>query len=481
MQITYSLFRNSRVVTRRRGVVGCTKAIAFVSGLLALSFAPAALSQDEPTEGPTDQETEALALLNALRADPAGEGVAIAGLRRNAFDIPAYVDLGMFTDEMLAYEPLPPIVFNLKLLESARNHSRYMAAHGQGHGEEPGRLHFTGERFADRAMHVGYDYRSISENVFVAGESVHQSHVAFVIDWGWEHDEGGMQAGRGHRANMLSPRFIEGGIAVVPWKEDAASGGRDLLSVTHALAVPRTLARFVGGVVYVDENRNRRYDAGEGIGGVTITASDGSEATTWDSGAYTLELAGPDAVTIRAEHQTMFREIELGRSHDNAGFDWVLPARIYEDKIETLVAAWHAVDEGNEKMRRHGAISLFLAAQENVVPEALAEEVVAITAGIAEQIAEDHQAVIEQLFHGDPEASRQIIRDHNEPYRGTELRDWSRDAEYVRMSLLMVERLHAISEDDVVGRRQELRRIYRMRGSIVDPGLRALLDEVISR
>jgi uncharacterized lipoprotein NlpE involved in copper resistance len=54
---------------------------------------------------------------------------------------------------------------------------------------------------------------------------------------------------------------------------------------------------FLTGVVYNDANRNGGYDAGEGLGGVTVTANNGASTTSFATGGYTLELA-PGTYTV---------------------------------------------------------------------------------------------------------------------------------------------------------------------------------------
>lgn len=447
-------------------------------GLLLIVLCSGVAVQAQHAGGPTGEEAEALVWINALRADPAGEGMAIASLGWRRYDIPRYVDIDMFLDEMLACEPAPPLVFDARLIEAARSHSRYMVANGQGHGEEPGLRHFTGRSFTDRARHVGYDYRTISENVFVAGHFVHQSHVAFVIDWGLEGDEGGMQAGRGHRAALLSPWYTEAGVGVVAWEEDAASGGRDLLSVTHALASPRERRRCVGGVVYIDRNRNRRFDAGEGVGGVAIAASDGSETTTWESGAFTLVLAGEGAVTVRAEEGILYRELAIDEGYENVGFDWVMPRQVDEDRIARLVAVCRAVDDDDAAGRWRAAVALYLATRDQVTPEGLVDEVDQLLDGVAEGIETDKRLVLDELLD-DPDGRSDLWSERRIAYERTDMLAWFSQVGKASRIMRLIERLDGIPAHARQDRLIVLRRIYRERNEVTDPEVRALIDPVI--
>jgi hypothetical protein len=48
---------------------------------------------------------------------------------------------------------------------------------------------------------------------------------------------------------------------------------------------------FATGVVFNDRNGNGQYGIGEGLGGITVAASNGTSTTTFASGGYSLELA----------------------------------------------------------------------------------------------------------------------------------------------------------------------------------------------
>src|SRR5207302_172867 len=56
---------------------------------------------------------------------------------------------------------------------------------------------------------------------------------------------------------------------------------------------------FITGVVINDANGNGKYDIGEGLGGVSISVSNGASTTTFGSGGYSLQL-DPGTYTVTA-------------------------------------------------------------------------------------------------------------------------------------------------------------------------------------
>ena len=219
---------------------------------------------------PTPLETEMLELINRLRANPQEEAAMMA----KAGFAPGHVDLQMFLKEMESEKAAPPLVFHPKLIDAARKHTQYQLKHGQGHVQEKGKEGFTGVGVMDRYREAGYNGGG-GENVFIYCKNPWQGQVAFVIDWKLDPSDGGMQEGRGHRKNLMNSRYTEVGVGMA--------------SETNA-AVTQNFGsggRAIGGVAYKDKNKNGRYDAGEGIGGVEISFG-GKKVKTWKSGAYTL-------------------------------------------------------------------------------------------------------------------------------------------------------------------------------------------------
>lgn len=254
---------------------------------------------------PTALETEMLELVNRLRANPQAESELMA----KAGFAPGHVDLQMFLEEMKSEKAAQPLVFNLKLIDAARKHTQYQLKHGQGHVQEQGKEGFTGVGMMDRYREAGYSGRSGGENVFIYCKNPWQGQVAFVIDWKLEPSDGGMQAGRGHRKNLMKASYTEVGIGMA--------------SETNAAVTQNfgTSSRAVGGVAYKDKNKNGRYDAGEGIGGVEISLG-GKTVKTWKSGAYRLP-AGNSGGKISAKWGSKHLSGVVPSGSENFKFDFI--------------------------------------------------------------------------------------------------------------------------------------------------------------
>ncbi len=94
---------------------------------------------------------------------------------------------------------------------------------------------------------------------------------------------------------------------------------------------------FLTGVVYSDTDNNNFYTPGEGLGGVTIqavgTAGQGTfQATTWDSGGYSLQLP-PGTYDVTATGNLPFPQstvVTIGQ--DNVGWDIQLKPQAAADQ-----------------------------------------------------------------------------------------------------------------------------------------------------
>jgi hypothetical protein len=155
-----------------------------------------------------------------------------------------------------------------------------------------------GSAIDTRALAQGYDFLTIAENVYAFAKSVIQAHAAFEVDWGQgPGTANGMQTPPGHRENIHNPSLREVGIGIVFGTKSATSGGATTTVgpqlVTEDFGTEIGSGPFLTGVAYYDLNTNGFYDAGEGIGGVTVTVSNVTTfAVTASSGGYAVPLPG---------------------------------------------------------------------------------------------------------------------------------------------------------------------------------------------
>jgi uncharacterized protein YkwD len=367
-----------------------------------------------PSREPTAEETAILELMNRFRANPKAEGDLIAPPGRNDLG----VDWKMFHDEVNALKPMPPLVFNLDLLDAARKHSYYMIRNELGHVETPGRPGFYGAQPGDRITASGYKGGAgWGENAYRDSSGPWGSHSGFIIDNG-PGGPGGMQPGRGHRKNMIG-NFKEVGPGAVPH-------GKDRLSVTHDFAGRD--ARFAGGVVYIDLNGNEFYDVGEGLGGVSISGSDGTSVLTWKAGSYVIMLKGQGAVTLSAAIDGEKHTKAFPAGGDNVEFDWAVPVSVPLKKADRYLAAVEKAGEpGTPKHTAalinlaYGTRDLYLDAERKAKVKELAADVAAELEGVQKSVLEAIAADVAGL--------QKFLDEQQKPYRGTEADAWFQDAE----------------------------------------------------
>jgi hypothetical protein len=365
-----------------------------------------------PSPEPTATETLLLEYINRCRADPIAEAQRCAGFR----GIPKDVDLDMFRKEMSQESPVPPLVFDLDILKAARWHSHYQILNNQTHMEDAGKAAFTGKGPLDRLRLAGYKGSVMGENI-CRDFAPDQSHACFVIDWG--AGPGHMQPNRGHRRNLLSPKYKLAGIAALPMGKSESK-----FAVTHDFGAAK--GRWVGGVVLNDRNRNRFYDIGEGVGGVALTAGD-AKTTSWASGAYALPLPD-DAVKLIATISGKNYSVYLPEGQDNIKFDIFVSDRTTFDKNGELLSAAKKIPESEEERRRNALVDLYMSSQGSLFPEDLAEAAHELTTAIATELDKDMAEIRDGLKDGDAAEVKKTAQTLLTKYAKCKARPWFADA-----------------------------------------------------
>ena len=367
---------------------------------------------EPPDREPSPEETLIVELMNRFRANPSAEADLIAPPGKTGGGI----DWKMFRDEMKALKPMPPIVFNLDLLDAARKHSYYMIHNGLTHDETPGKVGFYGAGPADRIKLSGFKGGGWAENAFAGSGGPLDSHNGFLVDAG--AGPGGMQPERGHRKNMIAG-YREVGPGGVPT-------GRGL-SVTHDFGSRDV--RMAGGVVYIDANSNNFYDIGEGIGQVTISSSDGGAVTTWKSGAYVLDLKGQKEVTLTAVlgGEKFSRTFPGGK--DNVKFDWAVPKEIPLRAADKLI---DAADKAKDTPKAFIAlVSLYVGSRGLYMDAERRAKVQELTKEVAAQLEAAEKSVSDALRDPEGAGLKKVIDEARKPWKGTDADSWFTDAETI--------------------------------------------------
>lgn len=244
---------------------------------------------------PTNAEQELLELINRARMDPAREAARLIPDAANGTGVTPEVtnairffnvDVALFYQQMAAYSAVAPLAWNSAIADAAQAHSAAMiAADQQSH-------QISGEAgLGERIERAGYsNWSSLAENIYAYGSNVKETHAAFMIDWG--PGTGGMQTPAGHRINIMNGNLKEVGIDITNENNGATRVGP--LVVTEDFGSRFSYTPQILGVAFRDGDGDNFYDAGEGLGGVSVTAVGAAgtySTTTWSSGGY--QIAAP--------------------------------------------------------------------------------------------------------------------------------------------------------------------------------------------
>ena len=234
---------------------------------------------------PTPEEQLVLEYVNRARSNPIAEG------QRLGIDIHE----GLSNPNLVG--PRPPLAMNKILLSIAEAHTRNMYNLNYFSHDDP-----NGTTPFNRMTHAGYNYLLAGENM-AAGvdQSAAELEDFMMVDSG--------TPGRPHRVNLLnlynsypcgSPPcvYTEIGIGYYGTGQINGDGLNSLITEDFGAT---SVGPFLLGVIYNDVNGNNFYDIGEGIGGVTITTSNGGYyAVSSSSGGYAVPVATSGTITVTA-------------------------------------------------------------------------------------------------------------------------------------------------------------------------------------
>ncbi|WP_323779805.1 CAP domain-containing protein [Thalassovita sp.] len=251
---------------------------------------------------PTAVEQELLELINRARSDPSGEfdqlitdaatGAAVTTEITFALDYFS-VDLDLLRSQLAAYGTVAPLAWNDSLSISATDHSELMIQYDSQEHQLPGEASLL-----SRIVAAGYSTANlVGENIYAYAYDAVFAHAGFYIDWGY--GTGGMQDPAGHRITILSANYTEVGISALTDTNPATAVGP--LVVTQDFGARSDYQPMLVGAVIQDGDGDAFYDAGEGLGGISVWATDATGnvtvTTSWDSGGFQMEL-NPGTYTV---------------------------------------------------------------------------------------------------------------------------------------------------------------------------------------
>ena len=183
------------------------------------------------------------------------------------------VDLGVLASQFATLTAAAPLSWSDQLSQSATAHSQLMIDNDIQSHNLPGE-----PSLGDRVANTGFQFQTIGENIFLFGRDPLYDHAAFFIDWG--NTPTGIQTPPGHRNNIMDSGKKEIGIGVIAENNPVTKAGP--FAVTQNIGTSFTSQQKLLGVIINDTDNDDFYDIGEGVGGVTITATgaNGTFATT---------------------------------------------------------------------------------------------------------------------------------------------------------------------------------------------------------
>jgi hypothetical protein len=235
---------------------------------------------------PSAEDQLMLEFINRARANPQAEANRLLGGNLNEGVAPA---------DTISLTPKQPLAFNLYLNDAAQKHSQWMLNNDVFSHTGSG-----GSTAQERMENAGYEFVpswSTGENIAWQGttaeidltQSVIENYDNLFIDQGYP--------GRGHRVNILQSSFQEVGISSLEGRFTDNNVTYNAVMTTQDFAFSSNVNAFLTGVVYTDQIVNDDfYTVGEGIGGISITATNINNpsqtftTSTWQSGGYSLEL-----------------------------------------------------------------------------------------------------------------------------------------------------------------------------------------------
>lgn len=274
---------------------------------LALLLVATCLAAAARAEDPDGTEMEFLWQVNRARSDP--------GAWAQANGLGALLD---------AFAPKPPLAWNATLANSARAKAQEFVDLGYFAHQSP----VTGTPNALIAVVYGYPLSGGSSTGYfyfgpgcdfgcsyapnVGNSAVESLASSFAVDGGLTNTPIGAVRGLlgeictadgtpntcgtdGHRRHLLAAAtlpapMIESGAGHTVEVEGTLTTHYWVFHTGFPASSPATMPQFLTGVVYADADLDGHYDAGEGIGGVTVQAN-ALVATTNDAGGWSLPVA----------------------------------------------------------------------------------------------------------------------------------------------------------------------------------------------
>jgi uncharacterized protein YkwD len=274
---------------------------------------------------PTAQAQQMLELINRMRQAPAPElNILLNSGDPNINNALTYfnVDRNLLSQQWSQLSPTAPVAWSNELADAAIGHSQQMInANLQSH-QVPGELPFD-----QRAKNAGYNFSYLGENIAAYSTSVFQGHASFGIDWG--NGPGGIQLNSGHRTNIMSPNYREVGVAATP--NTGNSLGALVITQEFGNRFALSGKAWLLGVAFNDTNNSQFYDAGEGLGGITVQVSNLSQPNAIPIITSTLDAGGYQTLLDPGQYQVKFFQNNTLLKSENISINPTNPVNVKSD------------------------------------------------------------------------------------------------------------------------------------------------------
>jgi len=285
---------------------------------------------------PNDGEQQQIWLINRARANPGAEGRRLAN--SNEPEIAhgrehLNVDIAKLRADFRKIAAKPPVAHDVRLYQAARAHSQAQIARSTQ--DHVGQL--------ERVDAAGFFWTQFRGNVFSYAYNDLHAHAAFNIDWGEPGSPYGMQDPPQHRKGIMSVDgdFTNVGIASRYDTRTTNTVGPYVVTQNFAKAaetVGQHHNSFIVGTVWSDNNRNGRYDPGEGLRNVTVMPSTGDYyALTAQGGGYAIPSTHQGSVTVYfagADVPYYAKTIKAGPTSVLVDYEVTTALRIERDEAE---------------------------------------------------------------------------------------------------------------------------------------------------
>lgn len=264
---------------------------------------------------PTANEQYLIELINRARANPTAEAASFG------IDLNEGIAPGTIADT-----PKQPLAVNPFITDAARGHSQFMIDNDQfdhdgiGDGTPYSRMSDAGYTFIPPAASAeNIAWSGSFPNVPDTLQTVDKIHRDLFVDT--------PIVDRGHRLNLMDPNLREVGTGIITGAYTSGFTTYNAVMVSQDFA-DSTGNPFLTGVVYRDTiAHDNFYTPGEGIGGVTITATNLDTLTDYstaslDAGGYSLALPPGTYRVIASDNaiHKVFRVIAIGSENHKLDF-----------------------------------------------------------------------------------------------------------------------------------------------------------------